>query len=174
MQYASFVRRATAFLIDLVILPLVWMGTFLLAAFVLGFSLGLLDTSETTSDRYLDSLVGPVGLVLFFTVPVLYSAVFEAAAGGTPGKLLVKVRVARADGSKLGFGRALVRIGGKLLSTVLLGLGFLPAALTERHQALHDFMAGTVVLQGARERKRAAEPVLGRPGEQAREPAGVS
>jgi hypothetical protein len=67
-----------------------------------------------------------------------------------------------------------VRTAGKALSTVFLGLGFLPAALTDKHQALHDSMAGTVVLQGARERKRAGQPVLGQPGREAREPAGVS
>jgi uncharacterized RDD family membrane protein YckC len=149
-------------------------GWFLLSALVFGFALGALGTSDTTSDRYIDSFVGPVGLVLFFAVPILYSAIFEAAAGGTPGKLLVKIHVARADGSKLGFGRALLRVGGKLLSTLFLGLGFLVAALNERRQALHDFLAGTVVLRGPREPERAAEPVLGPPGERAREPAGVS
>jgi uncharacterized RDD family membrane protein YckC len=174
VQYASFMRRAGAFLIDLVILPFVWFGMFLLSAIVFGFALGALGTSDTTSDRYIDSFVGPVGLVLFFAVPVLYSAIFEAATGGTPGKLLVKMHVARADGSKLGFGRALLRVGGKLLSTLFLGLGFLVAALNERRQALHDFIAGTVVLHGARERKGGAEPMLGPPGERAREPAGVS
>jgi uncharacterized RDD family membrane protein YckC len=167
-------RRAAAFLIDLVLLPLVWFGMFMLSAVVVGFALGALDTSESTSDRYIDSLVGPLGLVLFFAVPVLYSAIFEAATGGTPGKLLLKVHVARADGSKLGFGRALLRVGGKLLSTLFLGLGFLVAAFNGRRQALHDFIAGTVVLRGPRERERATEPVLGQPGERAREPAGVS
>jgi uncharacterized RDD family membrane protein YckC len=167
-------RRAAAFLIDLVLLPLVWFGMFMLSAVVVGFALGALDTSESTSDRYIDSLVGPLGLVLFFAVPVLYSAIFEAATGGTPGKLLLKVHVARADGSKLGFGRALLRVGGKLLSTLFLGLGFLVAAFNGRRQALHDFIASTVVLRGPRERERATEPVLGQPGERAREPAGVS
>jgi uncharacterized RDD family membrane protein YckC len=167
-------RRAAGFLIDLVILPVGWLGAFLFSALVFGFALGALGTSESTSDRYIDSFVGPIGLVLFFAVPILYSAIFEAFAGGTPGKLLVKVHVARADGSKLGFRRALLRIGGKLLSTLFLGLGFLVAALNERRQSVHDHIAGTVVLRGARERERATEPVLGQPGERAREPAGVS
>jgi hypothetical protein len=58
---------------------------------------------------------------------------------------------------------------GKFFSTIFFGLGFIPAAVSERHQAMHDFIAGTVVLAGARE-KKGAERVLGPPGERAEEP----
>src|SRR5688500_15087075 len=115
-----------------------------------GFLAGILGTSGTTDERFFDRAFGPVAAVLLIIVPALYSAVLEAAAGGTVGKLLVGIRVAKDDGTKLRFVRALGRAIGKLVSTLFFGLGLLPAALTERHQAFHDLVARTVVLRGRR------------------------
>jgi uncharacterized RDD family membrane protein YckC len=169
VQYAAFMRRAGAFLIDLIVVPLLWLAFLFLTGFAIGFVAGLLGTSEETDERFLDTLIGPLALVLIVAVPVLYSAVLEAGAGGTVGKLLLKIHVASADGSRLRFGRALVRGMAKFFSTIFFGLGFIPAAVSERHQAMHDFIAGTVVVSGARE-KKGAERVLGSPGERAEEP----
>jgi uncharacterized RDD family membrane protein YckC len=171
VRYASFVRRFAAFLIDMVVVPIVWAATFLLLAFALGVVAGILGTSDTTDDRVFDALFGPVTVTLLIAVPVLYSALFEAGAGGTAGKLLLKIHVARADGSRLGFSRALLRAIVKLPSALLFGLPFLPAAVSERHQAVHDLISGTVVLSGSRARR--GERVLGPPGEQADQPVMV-
>jgi uncharacterized RDD family membrane protein YckC len=173
MQYAAFMRRVGAFLIDLLIVPILWLAALFGIGLAFGLVAGFLGTSEETDERFLDTLIGPLAVVLMAAVPILYAAVLEAGAGGTVGKLLLKIHVASADGSRLRFGRALVRSVGKLFSTIFFGLGFLPAAFTERHQAMHDFIAGTVVLRGPRERK-GGEPVLGPPGERAEEPVMVT
>jgi uncharacterized RDD family membrane protein YckC len=169
VQYAGFWRRASAFLIDLVLLPLVWFAAVMVLAVAGGVLAGILDTSETTDERFFDRAFGPVAAALLIIVPVLYSAVLEAAAGGTVGKLLVGIHVAKDDGTRLRFVRALGRAIGKLVSTLFFGLGLLPAALTERTQAFHDLVARTVVLRGRREAKP-TEPVLGPPREQADSP----
>jgi uncharacterized RDD family membrane protein YckC len=169
MEYAGSMRRVAAFLIDLVVVPLVGFAIFMGLAFAGGIVAGILGTSEETDDRVFDNLVGPVSITLFFAVPLLYSAVLEAAAGGTVGKLLLKIHVSRIDGARLGFGRALGRAIAKMFSVLIAGLGFLLAPLTERHQALHDLLAGTTVLRAAREQKP-AERVLGPPREQAETP----
>ena len=50
--------------------------------------------------------------------------------------------------TNLGVGRALLRhFVGYPLSFIILGLGFLVATLTVRGRALHDIIAGTIVVR---------------------------
>ena len=173
MAHAGFFRRGAALLIDLVAIPIVWFAAFLGAAIIGGLLAGLVGTSDSTDDRLFDRLFGPLAVTLLVAVPLLYSAVLEAAAGGTVGKLLVGIRVERAEGGKVGFFRALLRAIVKVPATAFFGLGLLPAALTERHQGLHDLLADTVVLRGRRGSDEARERVLGGPGEHAETPVMV-
>ncbi len=61
----------------------------------------------------------------------------------TLGKKLLKVKVTDLDWQRIGFGRATGRYWAKLLSAIILLIGFIMAALTQQKQALHDMMAGT-------------------------------
>src|SRR5262249_13175513 len=49
------------------------------------------------------------------------------------------------NGARIGFGRATGRFFAQILSCIF-GIGYLIAGFTERRQALHDLMAGTVVV----------------------------
>ena len=68
-------------------------------------------------------------------------------AGGTPGKKILGLAVVTADGSFPGFGRALVRALGWLLSTPFANFGFVVALFNARTRALHDILAGTYVVE---------------------------
>jgi len=57
------------------------------------------------------------------------------------------VYVADLHGDPISFGRAAFRNGLKSVSWLLLGAGWVLAAFTPRKQALHDVMAGTLVLR---------------------------
>ena len=72
------------------------------------------------------------------------------ASEATPGKLAVGICVTDLEGQRISFPRALGRTLGKLLSVLFFGLGFLMAGWTARKQALHDLLAGTLVVQRAR------------------------
>jgi uncharacterized RDD family membrane protein YckC len=50
------------------------------------------------------------------------------------------------NGSRISFGRANGRYWAKILSAVILMIGYLMAAFTERKQALHDILAETLVV----------------------------
>jgi uncharacterized RDD family membrane protein YckC len=79
----------------------------------------------------------------------LYEAILtSSASGATWGKQAMGLRVLRSDGVRLSFGRATARYFSKSLITPLLPLfiGYLLAAFTRRKQALHDFIADTVVV----------------------------
>ena len=51
------------------------------------------------------------------------------------------------DGGRITFMRGLLRVLGMTLSGLILGIGFLMAAFTERKRALHDIIAGTCVVK---------------------------
>ena len=51
-------------------------------------------------------------------------------------------------GQRISFAMANARFFGKAVSAVLLFSGFIMAGFTTRKQALHDLMAGTLVVRG--------------------------
>jgi uncharacterized RDD family membrane protein YckC len=65
----------------------------------------------------------------------------------TIGKLMLKIRVTNATGARIGFGRASGRYFAKFISGATLLIGYVMAGFTERKQALHDIIAGTLVFR---------------------------
>jgi uncharacterized RDD family membrane protein YckC len=87
---------------------------------------------------YLASLVAL--LLNFLVLPVF--------TGATVGKWATGLRIERVSGERLGFGHATLRhTVGYLVSLLTLGLGFLLAAFDAEGRALHDRIAGTVVVR---------------------------
>jgi len=76
-----------------------------------------------------------------------YFGGFHGARGATPGKQAFGLQVVREDGSPLGYSRALVRHAGEILSGLLLGAGYLLAAVHPEKRALHDVLARTRVIR---------------------------
>ena len=130
VRYAGFWRRAFASAVD---------GLLLLAAALIFVSF---EGASSSPDRVV--LAGAVAMI----APFLYHAVFEASAlGGSVGKRLIGLRVVGLNGRGLGFGAALGRNVGKLLSGLLGYVGFAAVGFTSRKQALHDMMAGCIVVR---------------------------
>jgi uncharacterized RDD family membrane protein YckC/Tfp pilus assembly major pilin PilA len=76
----------------------------------------------------------------------LYHAYFVSSASmATPGKRLCGLYVTDIEGHRLGFGHALGRNLAAFFSYLTLYIGFIMAGFTERKQALHDKLAGTLV-----------------------------
>ncbi len=78
----------------------------------------------------------------------LYFAGMESSARqGTIGKSMMSLRVSDLDGKRISFGHATGRFFAKIVSGMIPFLiGYLMAAFTEKKQALHDLIAGTLVL----------------------------
>lgn len=101
----------------------------------------------------LAAFLGEIGAVIFalfnFLGPFLYFAVMESSARqATFGKQLVGLQVAHAaTGERISFLRALGRELAKILSGLILMIGFIMAAFTGRKQGLHDMVASTVVVR---------------------------
>ena len=141
-MYASFWLRVAAYLIDSILLGLIF--------FPLGLGLGLM-MGATGNNQDPELMLGlNWGLnVVSLVVTWLYSSLLESSSWqGTVGKKLVGLRVTDLDGRRISFGRATGRHFGKILSGLICLVGFIMAAFTEKHQALHDQLAGTLVLTG--------------------------
>jgi uncharacterized RDD family membrane protein YckC len=103
-------------------------------------------------DGLLLSLVFGMGfggpLIIMGVVWVAYQALLESSTlQATVGKLLLGIVVTDTNGQRIGLPVAAVRAMSKVLSGVLLMNGYIMALFTARRQALHDLIAGTLVLR---------------------------
>ncbi|MEZ4598300.1 MAG: RDD family protein [Syntrophotaleaceae bacterium] len=137
--YAGFWLRVVASLIDGIILSAIQM--------VCGIFLGLTSTLVGTAGGEVEPHV--LVLLLFnLMIGWAYFTVFTGASGQTPGKMALRIKVVRTDGTDLGYGKAFLReVPGKFVSKIILGIGYLMVAFTERKQGLHDMIAETYVIK---------------------------
>jgi uncharacterized RDD family membrane protein YckC len=138
MQYAGFWLRWVAWMIDSAIVGALPVIVALIIAPIF-----------FTSSR----AVAVLG-VIFFIVPTagtigwLYYSLMESSGyQATLGKRWLGLKVTTVKGDPLSFGRASARFFAKILSSAPLMIGFLMAAFTRKKQALHDLLAGSVVIR---------------------------
>ena len=78
----------------------------------------------------------------------LYYALMESSPKqGTLGKMACGIVVTDLEGKRISFGRATGRYFGKLLSSLILCIGYMMAGWTAKKQALHDELAKTLVVR---------------------------
>ncbi len=78
----------------------------------------------------------------------LYFALMESSKNqGTLGKMALGLKVTDMDGNKISFGRATGRYFSKILSGMILMIGYIIAGFTDKKQALHDMIASCLVLR---------------------------
>ncbi len=137
MEHAGFWKRLVAIIIDTLALTLFGILFALFLAFCAHF-LGIAFESKGVELmlEIFGALLGP-----------LYFILMEASSTqSTLGKLAMGIFVGDANGNRLTIGRAALRYFGKILSALILGIGFLMAAFTENKQALHDKLANCYVM----------------------------
>jgi uncharacterized RDD family membrane protein YckC len=140
-MYAGFWLRVVAVIVDGVIFTCV-LGIPL--AIVQMIMMGGMDTLGAPQPAGQQALWNIAGTVLNI---VIYAA-FEASPWqGTPGKKILRIRVTDLDGDRVSFARAATRNVAKILSMLILLIGFIMAGFTEKKQALHDMLAGCLVVR---------------------------
>ncbi|NPV89988.1 MAG: DUF1189 family protein [Firmicutes bacterium] len=131
VAYAGFGKRLAAYFIDYFILSIMF---YILKDVLL--TSGLLNTLG-----YL--IFGVAGLVINW----LYEAFMVSSSyQGTLGKMALGIIVTDLSGNRISFIRATGRFWGKMLSSLILCIGYLMIAITEKSQGLHDMMAGCLVV----------------------------
>ena len=76
---------------------------------------------------------------------VAYSIWMHGKWGQTLGKMALGMKVARTDGSALGYGGAFLRWIGSVLSALILMIGYIMAGVRSDKRSLHDLIAGSRV-----------------------------
>ncbi len=142
--YAGFWRRFIAALIDTIVLVI---GGAIIGGIIggtIGFILGAVGT-ETSTIQAIAVVTGYlVGIVLNW----LYFTLLESSSKqATLGKMAIGIIVTDLNGSRISFGRANGRYWGKIVSAIILSIGFIMAGFTQEKQALHDIMARTLVVE---------------------------
>jgi len=140
VPYAGLVTRMIAFALDAAVINMVAV----LVGATVALVLSILPESRTRDDVLV--VIGGIAFVLWV---VGYFVAFWTGTGETPGDRLLRIRVERMDGSRLRPRHALLRLVGVVLSAPLL-IGFLPILVTQRRRGLHDWLAGTVVVEDER------------------------
>lgn len=139
MVYAGVLVRFAAAFIDSVIVGIV--------STVVGFILGLLAgvAGGDTATGIASGLSGLFQFVLYFG----YSIYFIGNKGQTPGKMVMKIKVVKLeDKSVPGYTSAFLREAvGKIISSLVLSLGYFWAIWDPKKQTWHDKIAGTVVIK---------------------------
>ncbi len=138
----AFFSRAWALVVDAMLLAvacsalptIAWLG--IRAAEAVG------GTTELYDDVLTEQLttLGEIALV------ASYFVFMNAGAGQTLGTGLKGLHVVRGDGQPPDALQSLVRLVGYVFSALPIGFGFLLAAFTPR-RALHDYLAGTIVVR---------------------------
>ena len=159
LVYAGFWLRFVAILLDGLILgiPMAILGGILggIIGGIWGFSYGVSHPDgkfgmlDSDGDLNASFLIMEFGIIILSTiVKWLYFSLQESSsAQATLGKRILGLKVITMDGQRIGFGRASGRFFGKFISSLTMLIGYMMAGFTERKQALHDMIAGTLVVR---------------------------
>ncbi len=141
--YAGFWKRMAAYILDSFLLVIIntVVGT------VAGIAMLPLVMSGGMADPMLVFVLQGVSYLLQLLVMAGYFAWFYASPHqATPGKMAIGIKVVDGQGARISFWRGIGRFFATFVSTLLLLAGYLMAAFTQRKQALHDLICGTLVV----------------------------
>ncbi|MCD4686207.1 MAG: RDD family protein [Anaerolineae bacterium] len=124
MKKAGLVARLIALIIDSIVIGL-----------VAGLVIGVLGEQI-------------LGMGAGFLTGLVYNVYFwSGKKGQTPGKSLLGIRVVSTSKGGINMLQASIRYVGYYINTIVLLLGWLWAIVDDKHQGLHDKLAGTRVVK---------------------------
>jgi len=149
VAYAGFWLRLVAWFIDAIVLGI---GGGILTAPFAGWGLFNLHSLMHGRPPSPDELLLHGFFFRAFIVKALlhwayYSLLESSTWQATLGKKALGLEVTDLMGARVSFGRATARWAARYISVMTLGIGYVMAGFTERKQALHDMIAGTLVIR---------------------------
>lgn len=148
--YAGFWRRVAAVILDGLILSIVEVP----------LNIGMMGANAWAENPSRASAVSTLSTLISW---LYYSLMESSAKQATVGKMALGIVVTDLGGQRITFARATGRYFAKILSALIIGIGFLMAAFTEKKQALHDLLASTLVVKGVAPTARAVPDAPGSP-----------
>jgi uncharacterized RDD family membrane protein YckC len=107
---------------------------------------------DTTPEEAL-AVLGPMlsalglGMLVNLVFGCTYETFFISRLGATPGKMALGLKVVRPGGGPISVGRAAGRYFAKILSSMILLIGYIIAAFDSEKRALHDMICDTRVIR---------------------------
>jgi uncharacterized RDD family membrane protein YckC len=149
VTYAGFWKRFLAYIIDSFILSCA--SLLIIIPVVITFGVGAFTQHEIGEEAAMGFLIALIGAYFVFVVMIiighwLYFALMESKKGATLGKMALGVIVTDLNGNPISFGKATGRYFGKILSSLIFCVGYIMAGFTQQKQALHDILAGCLVV----------------------------
>jgi len=143
MRYAGFWIRFVARIIDGVLLGIVGAMIRLPLMGVMGFG-----PRGIGSLAMVPMMVGLLGIttLLSVAIAVAYEVYFVSTRGATVGKMVMGLKIVRADGSPVSAGLAAGRYFAQWISAFIFMIGYIMAGFDEQKRALHDRICETRVI----------------------------
>jgi len=154
-KYAGFWLRFVAYIIDYLILYVInliilvpIMGMVGLGVSSGGFDMAAMSEGDVVQMIKTVLMAVVAGSVVMMIVNLIYFTVMESSKfQGTVGKIALGLKVTDANGGKLDLVKAFLRNLGKIVSGIILFIGYIMAGFTEKKQALHDMFVGALVVK---------------------------
>ena len=151
-EYAGFWIRFIAYIIDsfiisflefIIVLPL--LGLFGVKVFELSTIRDLKNADPDLLIPVIASAITGLSLTILLITWFYYALLQSGARQATVGKMALGLKVTDVNGDRLTFARASLRYFSKILSGLIMMLGYIMAGFTPKKQALHDYIANTYV-----------------------------
>jgi len=153
VQFAGHGARLGAYILDAILVGVVTTALLLLLMIPLFGSIQVsVDASGEVSFGDAGAAAASIGMFMLGTLLIgilamLYFPFFWARGGATPGMKVAGIRVVRdRDGSRIGWGTAILRLIGWWVSAAVFYLGFIWILIDSRRRGWHDLIAGTCVI----------------------------
>jgi uncharacterized RDD family membrane protein YckC len=141
-EHPGFWLRVAAHLIDTVLLYAV----VVIGAFFIGFIIGFVMALAQVKGGLVTVLAGMAGGAFGLIISWLYYALMESSPyQATLGKMALGFVVTDMEGRRISFAKATGRYFGMILSAIILCIGYIMCAFTEKKQCLHDILVGCLM-----------------------------
>jgi uncharacterized RDD family membrane protein YckC len=145
-RYSGFWRRFFAMVIDGFVFTPIAIGL-LATTGIFGVILHPGEDFEGVMAAMLGLSILGIGLLIMISSWLYHTLMESSPYQATLGKLVLGSIVTDLEGRRISFARANGRFFGKMVSGAIFNIGYLMAGFTEKKQALHDILAGTLVIQ---------------------------
>jgi uncharacterized RDD family membrane protein YckC len=138
IKYAGFWIRFAAYVLDSIAINIVVIPVSFLSGAIVGF---------TNAPGAGGELGGALGGIAGGIIGWSYLIIMTHKKAATLGKMAFDLKVISEDGTRLTLGKIFLReTVGKIVSGLIIMIGYIMAAFTEKKQALHDKFASSVVV----------------------------
>lgn len=140
MDYAGFWIRVGATIIDSIIIGIV--------NFIISFSIVFIGLRSASPDDPSGAFMYlAISSLLNMIIYIAYETYLTGKWGATVGKMACGLKVVTAEGEKITYLRSFARYFAKIVSSLILLIGYIIAAFDDEKRGLHDRICNTRVIR---------------------------